>query len=680
MMHTEDLQRRLVEGRGQFVNDLHLPRMMHLAVVRSPYARARVLQVRGGINSSELKADMSSVGEGAMQGSGVVHPVLASEFVNYVGQPVAGVLGDDQYSAEDNMSEVDVEYEPLKPVVDPESSIASSPIHTDTTSNVLANFQLGKQFELPDAPVVLEDVLRNHRISPNPLEPRGLVAEYDGSMLTVWASTQSVYAWREGLCESLHLDPKIVRVVQMDTGGAFGSKGGVYPEYVMACYAAMKMKRPVKWIETRMEHEMATNQGRGARAKMQIFSDRKGVALGLKAELLIDAGAYAFGMGSMATRWIGFQITGPYVIPRVFVDAKAVYTNKVPLGPYRGAGRPEAAMFIERMMDLLADELKLDPVELRLRNASSAPYVSPLGLKLDPFKQFLESAVKELGYYDKLDEERESVGFSSFVLIPATQPGESSRVAVRNGRVKVWLGGSTHGQGHDVWARLLVSEELGVPQSVVDFQKSDTEQLSEGIGTWGSRSVVEAGTALVETARKIKAKCTEKFGKYSPNELLASDWNETVFHEERGQVNSFGANLVTAYISAEGDVRLKRCAAYYDVGRPLNPSMIESQVIGGSAQAIGQVLTEESRYDDDGQVLTATIADAGLITAVTMPQIEVKLARVPSSLPHRAKGVGESPTMGVPPAAVRAIEKLVGKRLRETPIPTEVILFGRRQQ
>jgi len=329
-------------------------------------------------------------------------------------------------------------------------------------------------------------------------------------------------------------------------------------------------------------------------------------------------------------------------------------------------------------MDLLADELKLDPVELRLRNASSAPYVSPLGLKLDPFKPFLESAVKELSYHDQ--HEGESVGFSSFVLIPAAQPGESARVAVRNGGVRVWLGGSTHGQGHDVWARLLISEELNVPQSIVDFEKSDTEQLNEGVGSWGSRSVVEGGTALVEAARKIKAKCANKFGEYSPNELLKHDWDETVFHTEKGQLNAFGANLVTAYVSADGTVRLKRCVAYYDVGRPLNPAMIESQVIGGTAQGIGQVLTEEAKYNDDGQILTATIADAGLVSALTMPQVEVKLAHVPSSLPHRAKGVGESATMGVPPAAVRAIEKLVGRRLRETPIPLEITMLPGQHQ
>jgi len=674
----EDGSKKLVEGRGQFVNDLHLPDMLHLAIVRSPHARARLLKVAGGINASELKANLASVGEGASQGPGAAQPVLASDYVNYVGQPVAAVLGQDPYRAEDLMDEVDVEYDPLKPVIEPEEALVSAPIHAGTNSNILVNFQLGKEFDLHDAPMVLEDTLLNRRISPNPIEPRGLVARYDGSRLTVWASTQSVHAWKEGLCDSLSLDPSSVRVIQMDTGGAFGSKGGIYPEYVIACYASMKTRRPVKWIETRMEHLMATHQGRGARAKMKIYADRTGKVLGLKADLLIDAGSYAPGMGMMAPRWIGFQITGPYAISNVFVDAKAVYTNKVPLGPYRGAGRPEAAMFHERMMDLLADELKMDPVEIRLRNASAEPFVSPLGLKIDPFKPFLESAIRELRYNDR--REGESVGFSCFVLMPAVQPGESARLAIKHGRVKVWMGGSSHGQGHDVFARILVSEELGITQSVIDVEKADTDELDDGVGTWGSRTAVVGGAALVEASRKIKDEATAKLGKYSPEELLRHEFDVTVFHSQHEQLNAFGANLVTAILDESGDIRLKKCMAYYDVGRPLNPTMIESQIIGGSAQGIGQVLSEEVKYDEEGQLLTATIADAGILTALTMPAVEIKLANIPSPLPHGAKGVGESPTMGVPPAALRAIEKILGKRLRETPIPIESLTTGHHQK
>jgi carbon-monoxide dehydrogenase large subunit len=667
----EDISKKLVEGRGQFVNDLHLPNMLHLAIVRSPHARARLLKVKGGINSSELKAILASVGEGASQEPGVDQPVLATDYVNYVGQPVAAVLGDDLYSAIDMMDGVEVDYEPLEPIIDAEAALLSPPIHTGTSSNLLATFQLGKRFDLRDTPIVVEDTLVNARISPNPLEPRGVVAQYDGSRLTVWGSTQSVHAWKEGLCDSLGLASDSVRVIQMDTGGAFGSKGGIYPEYVVACYAAMKTRRPVKWVENRMEHLMATHQGRGARAKMTIYADRSGTILGLKEDLLIDAGAYAIGMGTMAPRWIGFQSTGPYWIPNVLVDAKAVYTNKVPLGPYRGAGRPEAAMFIERMMDLLAEELKIDPVEVRLRNAREESFVSPLGLKIDPFKPFLQSAIRELGYYDKRD--GDSVGFSCFVLIPAAQPGESARIAVKQGRVKVWMGGSAHGQRHDIFARILVSEELGVPQSQIDVEKADTDELDEGVGTWGSRTTVVGGAALVEASRKTKDEATARLGKYSPEELLRHEFDVTVFHSQKEQLNAFGANLVTACMDESGNVRLKEIRAYYDVGRSLNPAMIESQIIGGSAQGIGQVLNEQVKYDEDGQLLTATIADAGIPNATMMPPVVIKLAQIPSPLPHRAKGVGESPTMGVPPAAMRAIEKIVGKRLRETPIPIELL-------
>lgn len=210
-MVTEDSSIRLVEGRGQFVNDLHMPGMLHLMIVRSPYGRAKLLKVSGGINSSELKATLASVGEGASTGTGAAQPVLASGYVNYVGQPVAGVLGKDLYEAIDKMDEVEVEYDPLKPVVDPEQALVSPPIHAGMSSNILAKFKMGKEFDLPHAPVTLEDTLVNRRISPNPLEPRGIVAQYDGSRLTVWASTQSVHAWKEGLCESLNLDPASVR-------------------------------------------------------------------------------------------------------------------------------------------------------------------------------------------------------------------------------------------------------------------------------------------------------------------------------------------------------------------------------------------------------------------------------------------------------------------------------------
>jgi carbon-monoxide dehydrogenase large subunit len=583
---------------------------------------------------------------------------------------VAAVFGDDPYIAEDMMDEVEVQYEPLKPVVDPQEALRSEPIHPGSKSNIISAVQIGDDFNLPSAPVVLEEEFVNERITPNPIEPRGLIAHFDGSRLTVWASTQSVHSWKEGICDCMGLSSEKVRVIQMDTGGAFGSKGSLYPEYVIACYVSMKTRRPVKWIETRSEHLMATHQGRGARAKMRIHADRAGVVHGLKADLLVDGGAYPVGVGAWAPGWIAFQLTGPYAVRHVIVNAKSVYTNKVPLGPYRGAGRPEAAFFVERMMDLLSDELRMDPVEVRLKNTSAEPFVSPLGLRIDPFKPFLESAVRELDYQSRA--QKGHVGFSCFVLIPAIEPGESARVVITGGRVKVWMGSCAHGQGHDVLAKLLVSEELGMPEASIDVEKGDTDQLGEGVGTWGSRTAIMGGAALVQACGKIKDEAKTRLGNYNPETLLKHEFDAAVFYSLHEPLNSFGANLVSAAANEFGDIRIDECMAYYDVGRALNPAMVESQIMGGSAQAIGQVLSEEVKYDEDGQLRTATIADAGLPRAQHMPNFTIKLATNPSS-PHQPKGVGESPTMGVPPAAIRAIEKLTGGKITKTPFRPENI-------
>jgi carbon-monoxide dehydrogenase large subunit len=666
-----DNLRRLVEGRGQFVDDLHFPNMLHLKLVRSPYARARVAKVKGGINSSEVKFDLVSVGEGTSdETQTVAYPVLASDYVSYAGQPVAAVFAEDLYTATDKMEEVEVEYDPLKPVVDPEEALRSEPIHPGTKSNIVSAVQLGKDFNGPNASVELEEEFANERIITDPLETRGLVAHFDGSRLTVWASTQSVHSWKEGICDCMGLSADKVRVIQLDTGGAFGSKSSLYPEYVVACYLSMKTRRPVKWIETRSEHLMATHQGRGTRARMKVFADRTGVVRGLKGDLLVDAGAYPVGMGAFAPGWIGFQLTGPYTFPHALVNAKSVYTNKVPLGPYRGAGRPEAAFFIERMMDLLADELGMDPVEIRLKNVSAEPFVSPLGLRTEPFKPFLESAARELDYQNRA--RKGPVGFSCFVLIPAIQPGESARVAIAKGKVKVWMGGCAHGQGHDILAKVLVSEELGVPEACIEVEKGDTDQLSKGVGTWGSRTAIVGGAALVQACRKIKDEAKKALGDYGPDALLDHEFDAEVFFSRHEPLNSFGANLVSASVGEFGEIRIDECMAYYDVGRILNPAMVESQIMGGSAQAIGQVLYEEAKYDEDGQLLAVTIAEAGMPRAQHMPKFTIKLATNLSS-PDQPRGVGESPTMGVPPAAIRAIEKLTRVKLTKTPIRPEDI-------
>jgi carbon-monoxide dehydrogenase large subunit len=664
-----DQERRYVLGTGRYVDDIKLEGMMHLHFVRSPYARARVLSVSGGITGHEFRADMAAVGEDAGGESAVPFPALATERVNYVGQPVAAVLGRDRYEAEDRAEEVDVQYEPLKAVIDPELAVKAEPIHPTMSSNVCSESTLGRDFTLK-APIEIEETVGMARVVPNPLEPRGLVADYDGSVLSVYASTQSVFSWKDGFEQSLGLKRNQVRVIQMDTGGAFGSKGGIYPEYLVAAYATMRLKRPVKWVESRYEHLMATDQGRGSRAKMKLYADRQAKIKGLKADVLVDGGAYPMGGAMWSPRWIAFQLTGPYAISKAHAVARGVLTNKVIMGPYRGAGRPEAAYYMERMMDRLADETGMDQAEVRLRNAATRANRSPFGLRIPASKPFLKEAFSALGYYKR--RKRERVGLSCFVLIPAAEGGESARVAIRGGRVKVWLGGNTHGQGHDVFARRLVKEELGVREDLVDYEHADTGVLSEGVGSWGSRTAMLGGGAIVGACRQVKVQAKKKLGRdYSAAALLKGEYEAEVLFETKELLNSLGANLVAAKISKTGMASIDEVVSYYDVGRVLNPTMVESQVTGGAAQALGEVLFERAVYGEDGQLLTATLADSGVPHSTEMPKFVVMTANHRSSLPHGAKGVGESPTIGVPPAAVRALELALGKRLADLPIESE---------
>jgi len=667
--HEAGQDRRFVLGAGRYVDDIKMEGMLHLYVVRSPYARARVLSVSGGITGNEFRADMAAVGEDAGGEATVPFPALATEFVNYVGQPVAAVLGKDRYEAEDKAEEVDVRYEPLKPVMDPEQAVTAEPIHPAMSTNVASESTLGKDFTIK-TPVEIEETLSMARVVPNPLETRGLVAAYDGSVLTVYASTQSVFSWKEGFERSLGLKGDQVRVIQMDTGGAFGSKGGIYPEYLVAAYAAMKTKRPIKWTESRYEHLMATDQGRGSRAKMKLYADGQGRVKGLKADLLVDGGAYPMGGAMWSPWWIAFQLTGAYAIPKAHAVARSVLTNKVNMGPYRGAGRPEAAYYMERMMDMLADETRLDQAEVRLRNAATRPNRSPFGLRTPASKPFLREAFSALGYSKR--RKREKVGLSCFVLIPAAEGGESAKVAVRGGRVKVWVGGNPQGQGHDVFAKRLVREELGVSEGLVDYEHADTGVLSEGVGSWGSRTAMLGGGAIVEACRKLRARAKKKLGRsYSATTLLRGEYEAEVLFETKELLNSFGANLVTAKVNEMGVASIVAVASYYDVGKVLNPSMVRSQIIGGSAQALGEVLYERAVYSEDGQLLTATLADSGVPHSTEMPRFSVMTANHSSSLPHGAKGVGESPTIGVPPAAVRALELALGRRFASLPIESE---------
>ncbi len=668
----------LIRGKGRFLDDLRFPDLLHLKVLRSIHARARLLKVPPTLLGRDLHAVLPSTGEGAAAGlTGVGEPAVAQEEVNYVGQPIGAVVAPTLAEAEDLAAEVDVEYDPLPPVVTLRQALSSPPIHAGLSSNVMTEFTLGEPVGDLGAPVVLEDRFQIARVAANPLETRGALALFEGGRLTLYASTQSVYSVRGGLSQSLGLPPEAIRVVQTDTGGAFGSKGSLYPEYVLLAHTAMRTGRPVKWIETRREHLTSSRHGRGTEGHVRLHAGRDGRVQALEGDILVDAGAYLCGLNGSTPRFIGYQLTGPYGIPRAFVHARSLYTNKVPLGPYRGAGRPEAAFLIERMMDRLADELGLDPVEVRRRNTTEAPTVSPLGLQLPPSRPFLEEAVKALPCPSPLPQ---GAGFCLFVLVPALAPGEGARLLARDGKLEVGVGSHNHGQAHGAWTRSLLTEELGVPPERIVVHNADTDFLSRGIGSWGSRSAMAGGAALVAAARRLRRQVEERTGGFDLDRLLGGEWDVTLFEPQSGQMNSLGANVVRARVDDLGRVTVEEVLAYYDLGRVLVPAAAESQVVGGTLQAIGETLSEEVAYDLNGQVLTGSLADAGLLPSSPATPVRVEFHGAPSPIPPGAKGVGESPTVGVPPALVRALEGLLRHRITDLPVRPAQLLEGPRPE
>lgn len=673
-----ELSEKLVRGEGRFIDDINMPGMLYLGFARSEYPRARLLKVKGGLTHKDIQFNVASAGEGAVKGfETLAHPVLATEYVGYVGQPIAAVYSDNPYEAEDLIDSVDIEYEPLKAFVDPEEAMKAPPLYPWTKSNAIVDRMLGEDFEPDSSDIVIERKLFNNRIATNPIEPRGVVAAYDGNKLTVWTGTQSVQSIKGGLCEAMGLPGDRVRVVQVDTGGAFGLKGGLYPEYIVASYLAMKEKRPVKWIETRREHLLASRPGRGAMANLKLYAKKNGKITGLKGEVIVDNGAFTGGSGEFSPSFITRQLAGPYQLDRAYVRALSVLTNKAPQGPYRGAGRPEAMYFIERMVDGLADELNMDPVDVRLLNAATESYTSPLGMPVEKSRPFLEAAVKELEY--NRYKGKENVGFGFIILYHATMGGESARIQVKDGRVRVWTGGNAHGQRHDVFIKTLIREELGVDEDLIDVMKGDSDQLEDGVGAWGSRSSMVLSSAVVVVSRKIREQVTEAKGKYSVDALLDGNWDYYEFYRYDKPESSLGANLVTADVDHLGRVKVKECKSYYDLGRVLDVDNATGQNAGGAVQGIGQTLGEGLFFDDDGLPLTTSISDAGVMTADLLPKFSIKFHKSESVLPSKAKGIGEAPTIGVPIALTRALETATGLKFTQTPIKPDDLLSSRKE-
>jgi carbon-monoxide dehydrogenase large subunit len=677
LMRAED--DRFLRGEARYVGDIKLPNTLHAAFVRSLYAHG---QLRGiettaaraapGVHAVLTAADLEDatdpfpiVGRGADLVP-VAHPLLARGRVRYVGEPVALVVADTPEQAVDAAEQVEVEIDELAALVDPRAAQAAPPLHDDAPDNVLLRARFGSadvDAAFVEAHAVVRQTVRIPRLIAAPLEPRAVLASYDpdSDLLTLWLSAQDHHRQLDGLCTVLRRPAAKLRILVPDVGGAFGSKGVPQAETAVVALAAIRLGRPVGWTETRTESSLAVYQGRGAEVDAELALARDGRMLGLRAGVLADLGAYLYSTTPVSSQTLASLLVGCYAIPAAEVEVTGVCTNKVPTGPYRGAGRPEAALTIERLVDRAAAELGLDRIEIRRRNMiprESFPYRSPLGPTYDSgdYGGALAAAL-ELSRWDDLVAERDRLraegrltGVGLALYVERAGPGsETARLRLEeDGSTILFTGSSPHGQGHETTFAQIVAEELGVGPETVEVRWGDSFEIPEGVGTFASRSVTVGGSAALLAARELRSRLGE--GETAPLEV------STRF-ELPGPVFSFGAYVATVEVEREtGETHLTALVAVDDCGRVVNPLLAEGQVQGAVVQAIGECFHEYVGYDDDGQPLAVNLYEYHLPTTRALPELVTELRETPSPFnPLGAKGVGEGGSIGTPAAVANAV-------------------------
>ncbi len=728
---------RLIQGLAHYVDDVRLPDMLYAAILRSPYAHARIesIDVRAARRAPGVLAVVT--GEDTRDKIGSVpmaadlpemkvpsHPALAVEKVRVVGEPVAAVVADQRYRAYDAVDLIAVEYEALPAVTDMERALEkNSPrVHEQFDSNRACLWKLAaghpeRAFQQADR--VVKQRFINQRLIPVAMEPRGVVAHFDpgSGQLTLWSSTQIPHLLRTQVAVMLGLPETQVRVITPEVGGGFGSKLNVYREEALVGFLAMQLKRPVKWIEMRRENFTATIHGRDQIQDVEAAVKKDGTITALRCRLLADLGAYYQLLTPMIPTLTGLLLLGAYKIPAVDIEYTGVFTNKMATDAYRGAGRPEATYLIERIVDLVAMELGMDPVDVRRKNfpqPKDFPYSTPTGVIYDSgnYQAALSKALELVGY-KKLREEQKrgwkegrylGIGLSTYVEICAMGPSsampaggwESATVRIEpTGKVNVLTGSSPHGQGQETTFAQVVAEELGISPDDVNVIHGDTQVVPYGIGTFGSRATAVGGTAVFNAVQRLKKKMAQlaahllgvpvekvefSDGRFSVRgkpdhskafvEVVQAAYvaktlppgfepglDATSFFEPSNFTFPFGAHVCVVEVDPEtGDTDLKRYVAVDDCGNVINPLLVDGQVHGGIVQSIGQALFEEAVYDENGQLLTGELMDYAIPRASDLPRIETARTVTPSPVnPMGVKGVGEAGTIAATPAVVNAV-------------------------
>lgn len=668
----------LVAGHGCFVADRQPRGCLHVAFARSPHARARIAALdvepalaMPGVVRVLTARELGAIGPlpvnlTVLQTRVAQRCLLAKGDVRYVGEPFAAVIAESPEVARDAAEQIIAEFAPEPPRQDEEEAFRKDWRHGD----------VGALFAAADKVVRL--TIEQPRVAPAPLEPRATLADWDSGRgaLTVWLSSQAPHRARDHIAQLLGLDAQRVRAVVSDVGGAFGGKASIHPEDVVVAWAARELARPVKWVAGRSEDLLSASHGRGALLEGELAVSRDGTLLGLRAGLTFPLGAW-MPFSAVVPAWnAGRMLPGPYRVAATHVSARGVITDTAAVGIYRGAGRPEAAMLMERLIDEAASAIGMDPAELRRRNLiprDRFPYATPGGDELDSgdYPRLLEMALELCDYGTLCDERRrrraagEAYGIGiGFYLEPCGRGGESARVRLEaDGRVLVASGTTPQGQGHRTTFAQIAADELRVPFDAVAVIQGDTQSAPPGIGALASRSTAIGGSAVLLAARQAR----ERHSRGEPLPLEA-----TVNYVAPGEAWSSGCCIAAVAIDRDtGTLAIERFAWADDAGRVVNPLLVEGQLMGGLAQGMGQALLERLVYDDEGQLLTGTLMDYALPRADDMPKVRfggIETRSAANAL--GAKGVGESGAIGVPAAIVNAaVDALRGYGVRHVDVP-----------
>jgi carbon-monoxide dehydrogenase large subunit len=718
---------RLLVGSGRYVDDISPPGCAHVALLRSPHAHARIarLDVEDARRAPGVLAVVTGADVKHLQPMPVnrimpdmrvpPHPIIADGRVHAAGTPVAAVVADSVYAARDAVDLIDVTYEPLPALPEPEGAVAEGAptLYPEIERNrcftrVLREGDAARAVAGAARVVSLRVV--QQRLSAVAMEPRSVLATFDASTeeLTLWTSCQAPFRVRAEVARLLDLPESRVRVIAPDVGGGFGVKTGPYREEVLLGWLTRRLVRPVKWIATRGEDQITTNQARGSVCESELAVDAEGHIAALRARIVAPLGAMLMNAAGGSPWNHARLLPGCYVVPACDITVTGALTTTTPVSAYRGAGRPEACFVIERLMDTAARVLGLDPAEIRRRNfipAESFPFRTATGQVYDSgnYQLALERALAAADYTALRREQagrRErgeivGIGLSSYVE-PCALGWESGSIKVeRSGRVTAITGSSAHGQGHETTFAQIVADHLGVTPDDVVVVHGDTRSGPEGFGTFGSRSVALGGSALQRVAvdvrekgRRIAARLLEAavpdvigvsggfqvtgvpqrrvmwrevaVAAYAGGQALpAGDTpglEATTYFQPDTEVWTFGAIVCAVRIEAEtGRLVIERLVWVDDAGTVINPLLAEGQLHGSLAQGLGQALLEAIVYDGDGQLLTGTLMDYAIPRADEVPHVLIEKTCTPSPRnPLGAKGVGEAGCIGIPPAVVNA--------------------------